>query len=82
MFQNIQKFVYLTVLFNISAGTFSEAVLEEVKEHPNAEFVVEDSGQSDKFEVATQLVNSYESFIGPTNETFEPDSLAFRWPRG
>ena len=46
----------LTILFDISAGTFSGAVLEEIKGHPNAEFVTEDSEQSDEFEVITQFV--------------------------
>jgi hypothetical protein len=48
--------MYLTTLFNISAGTFSEAVYEEVRRHLNAEFIMEDSGQSDEFEVITQFV--------------------------
>jgi len=47
--------VCLSILFNISAGTFSEAVLEELKGHPNVEFVTEDSEQYE-FEVTTQSV--------------------------
>ena len=52
----ITQSVCLTILFNISAGTFSGAVLEEIKGHPNAEFVTEDSEQTDEFEVITQFV--------------------------
>ena len=46
----------LTILFNILAGTFSEAVLEDIKGHSNAEFVTEGSEQSDEFELITQFV--------------------------
>ncbi|KIK02785.1 hypothetical protein K443DRAFT_677369 [Laccaria amethystina LaAM-08-1] len=39
---------------NACLGTFSEAVYEEVRRHLNAEFIMDDSGQSDEFEVITQ----------------------------
>ncbi|EDR06698.1 uncharacterized protein LACBIDRAFT_299797 [Laccaria bicolor S238N-H82] len=73
---------------NAYLGTFSEAVLEEIKGHPNAEFVTEDSEQSDEFEVTTQndagwgvsRINHVKSLKGKsdqlTNYDYEYDSTS------